>query len=69
MLARDVSYTENGVEIRLGDGLWGTLSARGKYNLYVCDTESGEAGLYGTVSDNDSDFRALSDQARKDRSD
>ena len=52
MLARDAYYTENGVEMRLGDGLWGTLSARGKYSLYVCDTESGQAGLYGTVSEN-----------------
>jgi hypothetical protein len=52
MLANDVRYTENGVELRLGDGMWGTLSARGKYNLYVCDPESGQAGLFGTVSEN-----------------
>jgi hypothetical protein len=52
MLARDVSYTENGVELRLGDGMWRTLSARGKYSLYVSDPESGQAGFLGTVSEN-----------------
>jgi hypothetical protein len=52
MLAKDVCYTENGVELRLGDGMWGTLSARGKYNLYVSDPEAGQAGFYGTVSEN-----------------
>jgi len=52
MLAGDVRYTENGVELRLGDGMWGTLSARGKYNLYVSDPETGQAGFYGTVSEN-----------------
>jgi hypothetical protein len=52
MLAWDARYTENGVELRIGDGMWGTLSARGKYNLYVCDPEAGQAGLYGTVSEN-----------------
>ena len=52
MLARDVRYTENGVQLRLGDGMWGTLSARGKYNLYISDPESGQTGFYGTVSEN-----------------
>jgi hypothetical protein len=52
MLARDVRYTENGVELRLGDGLWGTASARGQYKLYVSDPEAGQAGFYGTLSEN-----------------
>lgn len=52
LFARDVHYTENGVELRIGDGLWGTLSARGNYNLYVSDLEAGQAGFYGTVSEN-----------------
>jgi hypothetical protein len=52
MLAKDVQYTENGVELILGDGMWGTLSARGKYNLYISDPEAGQAGFYGTVSEN-----------------
>jgi hypothetical protein len=41
MLAKDVRYTENGVELILGDGLWGTAAARGKYNLYISDPGAG----------------------------
>jgi hypothetical protein len=52
MLAKNVHYTENGVELITGDGMWGTLSARGKYSLYVCDTKSGQVGFLGTVSEN-----------------
>ena len=52
MLAKDVRYSENGVELRPGDGMWGTLSSRGKYNLYISDPEAGQAGFYGTVSEN-----------------
>lgn len=51
MLAKDVLYTENGVNLILGDGLWGTASARGNYSLYVCDPESGQVGFYGTLSE------------------
>ena len=50
--ANGVRYTENGVELRIGDGMWGTLSERGNYNLYITDTESGQAGFFGTVSEN-----------------
>jgi hypothetical protein len=60
MLARNVHYTENGVELRIGDGIWGTLSARGKYKLYVSDPETGQIGFYGTVSENGAmDYIAL----------
>jgi hypothetical protein len=50
--ARVVHYTEDGVELRIGDGLWGTASARGKYKLYVADPEAGQIGYYGTLSEN-----------------
>ncbi|MBN2319189.1 MAG: hypothetical protein JXR49_08925 [Acidobacteria bacterium] len=49
MLAKDVRYTENGVALIPGDGLWGTASARGNYSLYVCDPEAGQVGFYGTL--------------------
>jgi hypothetical protein len=52
-LARGVRFTENGQELRLGDGLWGTATAAGKYRLYVADPEDGQAGLYGTVIEGD----------------
>jgi hypothetical protein len=60
MLAKDVRYTENGVELRLGDGLWGTAKARGNYSLYAADPESGQVGLYGTLKENEiMDYIAL----------
>jgi len=52
-LARVVRFTENGQELLLGDGLWGTATAAGKYRLYVADPEDGQVGLYGTVIEGD----------------
>jgi hypothetical protein len=51
-LARHVEFTENGVHLRLGDGLWATASAPGRYKLYVPDPEDGQIGFYGTVFEN-----------------
>jgi hypothetical protein len=36
-----VKYTENGQRLRLGDGLWNSVSARGTYKLHVADTTQG----------------------------
>ena len=47
--ARGVRFTENGQELRLGDGLWGTANAPGHYRLYVADPEDGQVGFIGTV--------------------
>jgi hypothetical protein len=47
--ARGVRFTENGQQLSLGDGLWGTATAPGKYRLYVADPEDGQAGFFGTV--------------------
>ncbi len=52
MFSRTVRYTENGVELRIGDGLWGTASARGKYKLYISDPEASQVGFYGTIVEN-----------------
>ena len=51
-LARDVRSTENGQAIRLGEGLWRTASARGKYKLYVTDADAGQVGYIGTMMEN-----------------
>ena len=45
-------FTENGQELRLGDGLWGTASGPGNYKLYVADPEARPGGFYGTVMEN-----------------
>ena len=51
-LSKKVHYTENGQELRIGDGLWATASASGNYKLYVTDQESGQIGFFGTISEN-----------------
>jgi hypothetical protein len=51
-LARDVRSTENGQALRLGDGIWNTASAPGRYKLYVADPEAGQVGFFGTVFEN-----------------
>jgi hypothetical protein len=51
-LAVDARFTENGQELRFGDGLWGTASGPGKYKLYVSDPEGGQVGFLGTVFEN-----------------
>ncbi len=49
---RNVKYTENGVRLNLGDGLWGTASAMPTYRLDVIDEEAGQVGLLGRISEN-----------------
>jgi len=49
-LGNDVRSTQNGVEIRLDDGLWQTVTAIGKYRLFAIDPASGQAGVYTTMT-------------------
>ncbi len=42
-----VRYTENGQVLKIGDGLWGTLTGWGSYKLYIDDPEDGEVGFVG----------------------
>lgn len=51
-MAKAAKFTENGQRLELGDGLWGTASARGAYKLYATDPEAGEAGFFGTIFEN-----------------
>ncbi len=46
---RNVRFTENGVALVLGDGLWGTASGLGKFKQYFEDVAQGEAGYFGTI--------------------
>jgi hypothetical protein len=47
-----VKYTENGVRLTLGDGLWQTASALPTYRLDVIDEEAGAVGMIGRISEN-----------------
>jgi hypothetical protein len=49
---RNVKYTENGVRLTLGDGLWQTASAMPSYRLDVIDEEAGAVGMIGRISEN-----------------
>jgi hypothetical protein len=49
---RNVKYTENGVRITMGDGLWQTASAAPTYRLDVIDDEAGQVGLLGRINEN-----------------
>ena len=48
-LTYDAKFTENGQELKLGDGLWGTIQSQGAYRLYFVDPATQEAGFFGTV--------------------
>jgi hypothetical protein len=47
-----VKFTENTIPLKLGDGLWGTISGTGTYKLYFADPHLGEVGLEGTIREN-----------------
>jgi hypothetical protein len=48
-LAPAVRYTENGQQLAVGDGLWGTISRLGVYRHFIADPESRQVGLFATV--------------------
>lgn len=49
--APDAKYTENGQRLPLPDGLWNTISAKGKYRLFVPDVEAQSVGFFGSVEE------------------
>ena len=60
LLARDIGRvewadrvrnTENNVALMLGDGLWGTISGWGGYDLRFADTCTGQVGFFGLVEE------------------
>ena len=51
-LAPNVRFVENEQVIPLGEGIWGTATARGAYKLYLSDPQAGQAGFLGTLREN-----------------
>jgi hypothetical protein len=50
LFARNVRFTENGVELPLGtEGLWYDTVALGHYKFYIPDTETQQVAFLGTV--------------------
>ena len=50
-LAKGVRYSENNVEMQIGDGVWGTITGLGSYNLRTADPVNGAVGCYGIVEE------------------
>jgi len=50
-LAANAKYTENGQRLEFGDGSWNVATGKGKYRLWVPDTETGQVGLITTVTE------------------
>jgi hypothetical protein len=49
--AKTVRFTENDVQMPIGDGLWGSISAVAQTGLEVADTQTGNAAWFGTVEE------------------
>jgi hypothetical protein len=49
--AEQVRNTENNVPLMVGDGLWGTITALGSYDLRFADPLTGQVGFFGTVTE------------------
>jgi hypothetical protein len=43
--------TENNVALRIGDGLWGTITALDAYEMRFADPQSGEVAVFGVVEE------------------
>jgi hypothetical protein len=51
-LAGGAKYTENGQRLRLPDGLWNSMSARGTYKIHVADPVDGQIVTFSTMREN-----------------
>src|SRR5579862_8579629 len=49
--APNVRYTENNVEMKLGEGLWQTSDGWGSYKVYVDDPQTGQVGFLGVANE------------------
>src|SRR5438046_1376086 len=48
--APNARYTENNVELAVGDGVWATVTKLGgDYKMRFADTQNGQVGYYGLV--------------------
>lgn len=48
----DAIFTENNVQLKIGDGLWNTISARrGTYDLKAADLELGQVSWFGIIEE------------------
>lgn len=48
-VTRDVKFTENGQHLKLGDGLWRSVTGKGTFRLIVPDTAAGRVVFFGSI--------------------
>jgi hypothetical protein len=48
-LTRNVRFTENGQQLRLSDGLWQTMQAKGNYRIFVADVPAQQIAFIGNI--------------------
>lgn len=51
-ITKDVRFTENTVELPLGQGLWTTFSGLKQYVHIIPDPDTGQVGLYAAIEEN-----------------
>lgn len=51
-LAPNARFTENTIELPLGQGLWGTFTGLGGYDIRAVDTAGGQACLFASITEN-----------------
>ncbi|MEO6187131.1 MAG: hypothetical protein ABIP38_12400 [Steroidobacteraceae bacterium] len=51
--ARNARYTENNVELPVGEGLWGTITGLGSYKLRFADSSNGQVSVFGALDEAD----------------
>jgi hypothetical protein len=49
LFAKDCRFTENGVQLQLGEGLWASMVGKGTYKFYVPDIETRQIAFIGTA--------------------
>ena len=49
----DVTFTENGQKLGLGDGLWRTFTGKGIFRMFVDDVEAGHVVFLGSIREAD----------------
>jgi hypothetical protein len=57
-LSVNVRFTENGQQLPIGEGLWKSMKAAGRYRLFVTDVDAGQVGLLTTVVEDSRDPNA-----------
>jgi hypothetical protein len=50
-LAPGVRFTEDGQQLLIGDGLWNTMRAKGRYRLFVSDVPAGQVAFLGSIEE------------------